>query len=106
LGLDIKIQSKGESDMIAYIDDRSSSAIKIWVAPYKSDADLCVFVAKYKSDAKGKDGVWFFEKNKSSSTVTIKQVKYKTDAHLKIYYVNYKSEAGWRKSHPLRGRLG
>ncbi|MDD4224243.1 MAG: DUF6150 family protein [Candidatus Cloacimonetes bacterium] len=79
--------------------------LKVWVCEYKSQADLCVWVADYRSPAKGKDGIWFFEKYKSQADFTVKIVKYRSQADLKVYYVPYRSQAGWRESHPWTGRL-
>ncbi len=79
----------------------TSSAIKVQIV--SRDPDLLVYVTKYKSDARGKDEIWFFDS--SSDAVKIKFVNNSPD--LKIQYVNSKSNAGWKnKSHRLQKRLG
>ena len=88
-----------------YVQDRKYGAIKVYVTDRKYDADLVVYVADYKSEARGKDEIWYFEKYKSSADAVICIVDYKSEADLKIYYARYKSEAGWRKSNKYVGRL-
>ena len=89
-----------------YVVKSGSADFKVWVAKSKSDADLCVYEADYKSDAKNKDQIWYFEKSKSSADFTIRIVESKSSADLKVFYVKNKSEAGWKnKSHALQGRL-
>lgn len=91
---------------VVYVVNSGSADIKVWVAGSKSEADLCVYEASSKSDAKNKDHIWYFEKSKSSSDFTIKIVSSKSSADLKVYYVKNKSDAGWKnKSHSLQGRL-
>lgn len=89
----------------AYVLENGRPDLKVWVCNYKSEADICVFVDAYRSGAKGRDQVWFFEKYKSNADFTVKFVKYKSEADLRVFYVKYKSEAGWRKSHAWTGRL-
>lgn len=66
--------------------------------------DLFVYVTKSKSEAKGNDAIWYFEK---SSLIDIKIKFVKSFPDLKIQYVNSKSKAGWKnKSHKLQNRIG
>jgi hypothetical protein len=65
--------------------------------------DICVFVTKNKSEAKGSDFVWYF--NDSFPDKKVKFVNSFPD--LKIQYVNSKSSAGWKnRSHKLQNRIG
>ena len=70
--------------------------MKVYVADYKSDADLVVYKCSYKSDATGNNGLWHFVNYRSDAKKKIFFVDYKSDADLVIYFTNYKSEAGWR----------
>jgi hypothetical protein len=65
--------------------------------------DLYVYVTKNKSEAKGKDEIWYFDKLRED-----KKVKFVNSfENLKIQYVNSKSKAGWKnKSHKLQKRIG
>jgi hypothetical protein len=65
--------------------------------------DLCVYVTKNKSEAKGNDGVWFFD-----NSFPDKKVQFVNSfPDLKIQYVTSKSSAGWKnKSHKLQNRIG
>lgn len=64
--------------------------------------DLYVFVTKNKSEAKGKDEIWYFDT--SGQDKKIKFVKSFED--VKIQYVNSKSKAGWKnKTHKLQRRI-
>ena len=67
----------------------------LYVADYKSDADLVVYKCSYKSDATGNNGLWYFVNYRSDAKKKIFFVNYKSDADLVIYFTNYKSEAGW-----------
>jgi hypothetical protein len=62
-----------------------------------SEADLLVYLCKNKSQAKGNDGIWYFEKYISQSDKKIYFVKYKSQADIKICYVKLYSLAGWTK---------
>lgn len=65
--------------------------------------DLCVYLTKNKSEAKGSDSIWFFD-----NVFVDKKVKFvKSFPDLKIQYVSSKSTAGWKnKSHKLFNRIG
>lgn len=82
-----------------------SADIKVFIAKYRSDADLCVYVSDNASDAKDKDHIWYYTKYSSDAKARIRFVNYRSDADLVIYIVNYKSDAGWLKSSKYRGRL-
>ncbi len=88
-----------------HVLDSGTPDLKVWVCKYKSEADLCVYVADHRYQAKDKDSIWFFEKYRSKADFTAKIVKYRSQADLKVYYVKYRSQAGWQQSHPWTGRL-
>jgi len=71
------------------------------VAQYKSDADLVVYKCKYKSDAEGNKGLWYFVDYKSDAKKKIYFVDYKSDADIVIYFTEYKSDAGWKNKSKL-----
>ncbi|MFN5921358.1 MAG: DUF6150 family protein, partial [Bacteroidota bacterium] len=58
--------------------------------------DLVVYKAKYKSEAKGNEGLWHFVEYQSQADKKIYFVKYKSQADLLIYLTTSKNEAGWR----------
>ncbi len=68
-----------------------------------SSPDLFVYVTKNKSEAKGSDGIWFFD-----NSFPDKKVQFvKNFPDLKIQYVNSKNSAGWKnKTHKLQSRIG
>lgn len=80
---------------------KSFEDIKVKIV--SSFPDLYVYVTKNKSEAKGKDEIWFFDNN-----YVDKKVKIVTSFEdLKIQYVDRKSQAGWKnKSHKLQKRIG
>jgi hypothetical protein len=47
-----------------YVMESGKPDLVGWIAPYKSQADLCVSVAPYRSEAMGKDEIWYFKKQK------------------------------------------
>jgi hypothetical protein len=55
-----------------------------------------VYKAKYKSEAKGNEGLWHFVEYQSQADKKIYFVKYKSQADLLICFTPYKSKAGWR----------
>ena len=63
---------------------------------YKSQADLCVYKVNYKSQAKGNEGLWYFEEYKSQADKKIYFADYKSNSDLTIFFVDYKSQAGWQ----------
>jgi hypothetical protein len=69
----------------------------VYSCQYKSDADIKVYVTKYKSDATGNNGLWYFAQYKSDAKRKIYFVDYKSEADLIIYFSDYKSDAGWIK---------
>lgn len=82
-----------------------SSAIKICIVNTKTQADLCVYVAKSKMEAKDKDEIWYYVNYKYSADAVIYFVKNKYQADIKVYLVSSKSQAGWRTSNKFRGQL-
>jgi hypothetical protein len=68
-----------------------------------SSPDLFVYVTKSKSEAKGSDGIWYFD-----DSFPDKKIKFVTSfPDLKIQYVNSKRDAGWKnKSHRLQHTIG
>lgn len=64
--------------------------------------DLNVYVTKNKMEAKGSDGIWFFD-----NSFPDKKVKFANSfPDLKIQYVNSKSAAGWKnRTHKLQNRI-
>jgi hypothetical protein len=68
-----------------------------------SSPDLFVYITKSKSEAKGKDEIWFFDR-----LFVDKEIKFVTSfPDVKIQYVGNKREAGWKnKTHKLQGRIG
>ena len=83
---------------VVYSCEYKSAQVKVYVADYKSDADLVVYKCSYKSDATGNDGLWYFAEYKSDANKTIYFCDYKSDADLVIYFSEYKSDAGWQNS--------
>tara|TARA_Y100001935_G_C17207964_1_gene458572 strand:+ start:278 stop:541 length:264 start_codon:yes stop_codon:yes gene_type:complete len=65
--------------------------------------DLAVYLTKNKSEARGKDEIWYFDNAFPDS-----KIKFVTSFEdLKIQYVNSRSSAGWKnKTHKLQGRIG
>lgn len=65
--------------------------------------DLCVYVTKSKSDAKGSDFIWFFE-----NSFPEKKIQFVNNyPDIKIQYVDNKSDACWKNhSHKLQKRIG
>ena len=49
------------------VEYKSQDDLKIFVVEYKSLADLCVYKVDYKSQAKGNEGLWYFEDYKSQA---------------------------------------
>lgn len=80
-----------------------SSFQDIKVQIVNSFPDLCVYVAKSKSEAKGSDSIWYFD-----NAFADKKIKFVTSfPDLKIQYVTSKSAAGWKnKTHKLQNRIG
>jgi hypothetical protein len=68
---------------------------------YASQADLKVYQTRYKSEAKGNRGFWYFVPYKSIADKKIFFVDYKSQADLMIYMVPYKSKAGWVKKNKM-----
>jgi len=89
---------------MAFIDFVTSFE-KVKVQLVDSFPDLCVYISKSKSEAKGKDEIWFFEDGGGSDKLKVKIVSNFGD--IKVKYVSSKSQAGWKnKSHKLQGRIG
>lgn len=81
---------------------KSFEEIKVKIVT--SFPDLKVFVTDRKSEAKGKDEIWYFDESASKPDKKIKFVTAFED--IKIEYVNSKIKAGWRnKSHKLQNRI-
>ncbi len=81
------------------------SSIRVMFVNTKAEADLCVYFAKTKSEAKGKDEIWFYGKSKSSADAVVYFVSRKSQADIRVYVVSSKSQAGWRTSNTYRGQL-
>ena len=88
-----------------YESKTKSSSIKVYLVKTKSQADLSVYIAKHKIEAKGKDEIWYYVKNRSSANAVICFVTSRSQADIKVYIVSSKSQAGWKKSNRYRGQL-
>jgi hypothetical protein len=89
---------------MAFIDFVTSFE-KVKVQLVDSFPDLCVYITKSKSEAKGKEEIWFFEDGGGSDKLKVKIVS--NFADIKVKYVASKSQAGWKnKAHKLQGRIG
>ena len=86
---------------MATINEDNFGKIKVELVKHKSSADLLVYITKTKSEAKGKDFIWFFDDKYGKTKV--KFVKYSSD--VKVFYVDRKNEAKWNKPHKLTGRF-
>ena len=80
---------------------KSFADIKVQIVT--SNPDLFVYVTKSKSEAKGSDGIWYFDNSSPDKKVQFVN----NSADLKIEYVGSKNKAGWKnRSHKLQNRIG
>lgn len=65
--------------------------------------DLLVYVTRSKSEAKGKDAIWYFD-----TSFEDRKIKFVTNfPDIKVQYVDTKSQAGWKnKTHKLQHMIG
>jgi hypothetical protein len=70
-----------------------------------SMADLFVFVTESRSEAMGKEEIWYFTDAVSAARTRVCFVEALSAAELRICFVEARSRAGWRKRHRLAGRL-
>lgn len=90
-----------EVQMAIIKEESSLPDLKVQIV--SSFPDLYVYVTKNKSEAKGKDAVWYFD-----NSFPDRKVKFVTSfTDLKILYVVSAGQAGWKnKSHRLQNRIG
>ncbi|WP_232224709.1 DUF6150 family protein [Leptospira fainei] len=90
-----------------YLTDRhlQSPDLRIYFTKSKSDADIVVYVTKYRYDAKGKDEIWYYTNYSSDANAKVSVTSSKSSADLIVYITDHKTDAGWKKSSSYRGRL-
>lgn len=81
------------------------SAYKVYVTKDKYSADLVVYMTHDKYQAKNSEYIWYMENNKYASNFSMQFTSGKYNSDLIVFFTNSKAEAGWRHSHPLRGKL-
>lgn len=88
-----------------YVSTSRKSSIQVMFVNTKAEADLCVYVAETKSQAKGKDEIWYYGKSKWSADAIVYFVSSKSQADIKVFVVSSKSQAGWRTPNRYQGQL-
>jgi hypothetical protein len=79
---------------------KSFADIKVQIV--SSSPDLNVYVTKSKSEAKGREEIWFFDDSSEDQKI----IFVKSFPDLKIKYVSSKGSAGWvNKRHRLQNRI-
>lgn len=91
--------------LIYACDSRSSADFKVCEVPTRNAADLLVFVDHSRSSAEGADGVWCYVDAAGASTSQARWVHTPNAADLLVCFVTSRSAAGWRREHPLKGRI-
>jgi hypothetical protein len=69
-------------------------------------ADLLVFVTENRSEATGREEIWYYTDSMSLTRTRACFVEARSMAQLLVCFVEARSRAGWRKRHRLQGRLG
>lgn len=77
----------------------------VFVTRNKNEAHLIVWLTDNRNLSLKREEYWTQTKNRSISDFTVRYVKTKYQADLVVFFTKNRNEAGWRKSHPLRGRL-
>lgn len=72
----------------------------------RSASDILVCEVTSRSVASGNDHLWCFVESSSVADSKICFVNSRSVADLLICYVNSRSVAGWKKEHPLKGKIG
>jgi hypothetical protein len=67
------------------------------VSKWKSEADLIVYVTDWESEAREKEGYWYYSDWEAEADWVIYISKWKNEADLIVYFTEWKSEAGWQK---------
>ena len=68
-------------------------------------ADLLVCRVDHESAAGSSEELWFFVGSKFEASLLIRRVSSRSAADLLVRFVESPSAAGWRREHPLKGRL-
>lgn len=71
----------------------------------KGLADLLVYKIASQTPAVDNDGLWYQAPAHGSATSLIHWVNSKRESDLIICYVDSKGASGWRRNHPLKGKL-
>lgn len=77
----------------------------IKVKKSRSASDFLVCVVNSRSPARRKDELWCFVDSSSVADSKICYVGSRSVADLLVCFVNSRSAAGWRKEHPLKGKI-
>lgn len=92
--------------LIKIKESRSASDFLVCEVSSRSVADLLVCKVESRSAARGNDHLWCFIESSSVADSKICFVSSRSVANLLICYVSSRSVAGWRKEHPLKGKIG
>ncbi len=92
--------------LIKIKESRSVSDFLVYEVTSRSIADLLVCKVESRSPARNNDHLWCFVESSSVADSKVCFVNSKSIADLLICYVNSRSVAGWKRDHPLKGKIG
>lgn len=84
--------------------DYGEAHVRVAVVNDRGRADLCIHRVDSWGLARG-DALWYITPNKQDANIWVYFDTFGA-AQLRICFVDTYGEAGWRRAHPLRGRLG
>ena len=102
---DPHVRQETKMALIRVKNSRSASDFLVCIVQSRSAADLLVCEVDSRSPARGKDELWCYVDSDSVADSKICYVDSRSVADLLVCFVNSRSAAGWRKEHPLKGRI-
>lgn len=78
--------------------------VRAAVVEHANEADLCVHRVSSWGLARG-DALWYMTRDRQDATAYV-YFDSPGASQLRVCFVDSETKAGWRRPHPLKGRLG
>lgn len=86
-----------QAQIVHTVDYQKQANVKVFVTPYKYEADLVVYKTQFVQNSYGNKGIWYYTKNPAAANKKIYFIKHREEADLVVCFTTNSKEAGWQK---------
>lgn len=88
--------SKVNAQIVHMVEHQKQANIKVFVTPYKREADVVVYKTQFIQNSDGNKGIWYYTKNPAAANKKIYYIKHREEADVVVYFTSRSKEAGWQ----------